>query len=117
MAKAKAVKVENYSAELTAQIKAQYVEGMPVDEIAKIAGKTPRSIVAKLSRENVWVKKTYKAKDGSDVETKAVLVEKIAKALGVSSDVVGSLEAGTKAALKLVYSALADTNNAEGEAA
>jgi len=99
-------KVENYTVELTAKVKADYAAGVSVDDIAKVAQKTPRSIIAKLSREGVYQKKEYTAKDGTKAESKASLVEKIAEKLGVAAEVVGSLESATKQALKLVFSAI-----------
>ena len=99
-------KVENYTAELTAQIVADYAAGVSVDTIAETAKKSKRSIIAKLSRSGVYQKKVYTAKDGTQSESKADLVEKIAEKLGVAALVVGSLEAATKQALKLVVEAI-----------
>ena len=102
----KIAKVENYTAEMTASVKADYVAGMPVAEIAAKVGKTVRSVVAKLSREGVYEKKAYVAKDGTKAESKADIVADIAAKLGVEVDAVGSLESATKTALKLVAAAL-----------
>lgn len=107
----KTVKV-NYTAEQTAQAVADYVAGMPVEAIAAALGKSTRSIVAKLSREKVYVAKTYTAKTGEAVTSKAELVEAIAVKLGVASEVVGSLESATKVALKLVLENLPDVEAA-----
>lgn len=103
---AKTAKVENYTAELTAKVVAEYKAGSTVADIAAAVGKSTRSIVAKLSREGVYEKKVYAAKDGSKVESKADIVATIAAKLGVPADDVGSLEAATKAVLKLVADAL-----------
>tara|TARA_Y100000310_G_C20324539_1_gene642317 strand:+ start:137 stop:445 length:309 start_codon:yes stop_codon:yes gene_type:complete len=55
MANAKKV---NYSPELTAEIISYYtLEKMTVDEIAKIVGKSVRSVRSKLVREGVYVAK------------------------------------------------------------
>lgn len=103
----KTVKV-NYTPEMTAKAVADYAAGMPVEAIAAALGKSTRSIVAKLSREKVYVAKTYTAKTGEAVTSKAELVEAIAVKLGVASEVVGSLESATKVALKLVLENLPD---------
>lgn len=104
--KTAAKKVENYSAEVTAQIVAGYKAGETVAALAEKVGKSVRSIVAKLSREGVYTKKTYTAKDGSKAESKADIVADIAAKLGVEAEAVGSLESATKAALKLVFAGL-----------
>ncbi|MBZ5782159.1 hypothetical protein, partial [Klebsiella aerogenes] len=54
----------NYTPEQTAQIIADYQAGKSVETIADNLGKTVRSIVAKLSREKVYIKKEYKSKTG-----------------------------------------------------
>lgn len=110
-AKAKAV---NYTAEQVASMVADYKAGIAegvensalVKTIAEKVGKGVRSVVAKLSREGVYKKAEYKAKDGSKAETKSEIVEKIAEKLDVPAETVGSLEAATKQALKLVEAAL-----------
>ena len=51
----------NYTPEQTAQIIADYQAGKSVEIIADNLGKTVRSIVAKLSREKVYIKKEYKS--------------------------------------------------------
>ena len=56
MATTKTVKQENYTAEQTAKMVADYVAApvkATVDAIAAELGKTTRSVIAKLSREKV----------------------------------------------------------------
>lgn len=100
------VKVENYTPAMTAQIKADYAAGVDVATIAANVGKSLRSVVAKLSREQVYKKAEYVAKDGSKAETKGEIVANIAAKLGVAQEVVGSLESATKQALKAVLAGL-----------
>jgi len=100
------VKNVNYTVEQTAKAVEDYKAGVDVEVIATALGKSVRSVVAKLSREGVYQKKEYTAKDGSKAESKADLVAQIAEKLGVSADQVGSLESATKVALKLVVAAL-----------
>ena len=103
------VKVLNYTPEQTAAMIVEYVANPTKATVAVIAekfGKTMRSVVAKLSREKVYQKKVYEAKDGTKSESKAVIVAEIAVKLGVSAEDVGSLESATKAALKLVSEGL-----------
>lgn len=99
-------KVENYSADVTAALVADYKAGVTTGDLATKFGKTVRSIVAKLSREGVYTKKEYVAKDGAKAESKETIVADIAAKLGVAAEAVGSLESATKAALKMVAAAL-----------
>ena len=50
-------KTVNYTPEQTAQMVADYQAGTSVEMIAETFGKTVRSVVAKLSREKVYVAK------------------------------------------------------------
>src|SRR4030066_3411 len=100
------VKNVNYTAEQTAKAVEDYKAGVSIEAIAVAVGKTARSVIAKLSREGVYQKKAYVAKDGAVVQSKADLVTEIAAKLGVPAEQVDSLESATKAALKLVAAAL-----------
>lgn len=82
-------KVVNYSPEQTKELVAKYQSGMPVEMIARELGKTTRSVVAKLSREGVYVAKT---KLTQPRVKKADLVDKLAQACGVQAEVFESLE-------------------------
>lgn len=97
---ATATKTPNYTPEVTATILAEYANGTPVETIAGIVGKSTRSIVAKLSREGVYVAKT--ATKAEAKATKADLVAKIAEAAGVDVAVLKSLEKATKEALEIL---------------
>ena len=57
-------KAVNYTAEQTAKLIADYQAGETVEALAFAMGKSVRSIVAKLVREKVYVKKEYKTKTG-----------------------------------------------------
>ncbi len=48
----------NYTPEQTTQLVAGYQAGETVEQLAEALGKTVRSVVAKLSREGVYVAKT-----------------------------------------------------------
>lgn len=81
---------QNYTPEQTQLVVSQYKAGMPVEAIAESMGKTTRSIVAKLSREGVYVAKS-KTKAPSRVK-KAELVDQLAAACGVAPELFESLE-------------------------
>lgn len=66
-------KTVNYTPEQTAQMVADYQAGTTVETIAEALGKTVRSVVAKLSREKVYVAKTYVSKTGEAVVKKTRL--------------------------------------------
>jgi len=82
-------KAQNYTPEQTQLIVAEYQAGTPIEQIAQLVGKSTRSIVAKLSREGVYV---AKAKQAAPRVKKSELVERIAQAVGVPSELFESLE-------------------------
>ncbi len=106
-------KAENYSAEVTAQLLADYAasakDDAAVKSLAEKFGKAARSIVAKLSREGVYVKKEYKTKAGGIPVSKEQHVKAIAAFMGVDADKLESLEKANKGVLQLIESALKDS--------
>lgn len=103
-------KVENYSAEQTVALVAAYNggAGKTIAELATQFGKTEKSIVAKLSREKVYVKKARVSKvTGGEPEKKEEIVQDIAKLLGVSEDKLAGFEKANKTGLLLVKEAFA----------
>lgn len=101
----KAVKVENYTAVQTAKMVADYVANPSADTVAALAtefGKTVRSVIAKLSREKVYVAKVYKTKSGETVVKKDSVADYIGEALGMNENDVESLTKANKTALKLI---------------
>ena len=98
------VKTPNYTPEQTAALVAEFNAGASVEALAEMFGKTTRSIVAKLSREGVYVAKA-KAKGEARVKKEA-LVAQIANLIGADEEAVDSLEKATAGALTLVLNAL-----------
>ena len=92
-------KTVNYSPEQTAQIIADYQSGTSVEQIAEKFGKTVRSVVAKLSREKVYVAKAYKTKSGDTPIKKDVHADFIGEALGLTEADTESLTKANKIAL------------------
>jgi hypothetical protein len=80
----------NYTPEQTAELVQGYQAGETVEVLATRMGKTVRSVVAKLSREGVYVAKT-KATGVARVK-KADLVDQLAHKCGVAPEVFESLE-------------------------
>lgn len=94
---------QNYTPEQTAQLVSGYQAGETVEALASQLGKSTRSIVAKLSREGVYVAKTKAT--GARV-TKAQLVSQIAAKVGAHEEVLESLEKANLEALELLVSRL-----------
>lgn len=92
-------KAVNYTAEQAARVVADYQAGVTVEQIAANLGKSVRSIVAKLSREGVYTKKTYKTKTGEAVVKKDAFADFIAEALGMTEADAESLTKANKTAL------------------
>ena len=92
-------KAVNYTAEQTAKMVADYQAGASVESIAESLGKTVRSVVAKLSREKVYVAKTYTTKTGEAVVKKDAHADFIGEALALSEADTESLTKANKTAL------------------
>lgn len=92
---AKTVKVANYTAEQTAQMKADYLAGVTVATIAETMGKTVKSVVAKLAKEQVYKKKEYVTKTGAAPVKKDEHADAIGAIVGTLSE--GEIDSLTKA--------------------
>ena len=104
-----AEKAVNYTAEQTAKIIEDYKAGVKVEDIASAMGKTVRSIVAKLSREKVYVAKQYVTKTGEKPVKKDVTADAIGAILRLSENDIESLTKANKSALKAIFDALANS--------
>ena len=92
-------KTVNYTPEQTAKIVADYAAGVTVEQMAEALGKSVRSVVAKLSREGVYKKKTYTTKTGEAVVKKDEWADYIGQALGLTEADTESLTKANKTAL------------------
>lgn len=92
-------KTLNYTPEMTAAMVADYKAGVTVETIAASVGKSVRSVVAKLSREKVYVAKTYTTKTGEAVVKKDAHADFIGEALGLTEADTESLTKANKTAL------------------
>jgi 4-alpha-glucanotransferase len=93
------MKTVNYTPDQTEKMIVQYQDGMSVEAIADSLGKTVRSVVAKLSREKVYVAKAYKTKSGETPIKKDVHADFIGEALGLTEADTESLTKANKIAL------------------
>jgi len=103
------MKAVNYTPEQTAQIIADYQAGLSVEIIADNLGKTVRSIVAKLSREKVYIAKEYKSKTGETPVKKDAHADAIGAILRLPENDIESLTKANKNALKVIFEALANS--------
>jgi len=108
-----ATKIENYSAEVTEKLLSAWAgtdkSKTAVESLAVQFGKTARSIVAKLSREKVYVKQEYTTKAGTAPVSKEEMVGIIAAFCGVKADKLESLEKANKGVLQLLQDVLTKT--------
>ena len=102
-------KAVNYTPEQTAQMVADYSNGITVEAIAEKFGKTVRSVVAKLSREKVYIAKTYVSKTGAPVVKKDAHADAIGAILNLTESEIESLVKANKTALEKIFSALANS--------
>ena len=101
-------KTVNYTEAQTAELVEAYKASATEATVAAFAakfGKTTRSIVAKLSREGVYVAKTAKAEAVAKAATKADLVKALEDAFDLAEGTLESLEKGSKAALEALVAA------------
>jgi len=97
-------KTVNYTPEQTQQIVGLYMTGTSTEQIAEQFGKSVRSIVAKLSREGVYVPKT--AAKGQARVTKADMILAMANHFGLNAEEFASFEKATNSALELLLAKL-----------
>jgi hypothetical protein len=102
-------KTVNYTPEQTQKMINDYQAGVSVETIADNLGKTVRSIVAKLSREKVYIKKEYKTKTGESVVKKDTHADAIGAILRLPENDIESLTKANKNALKAIFNALANS--------
>ena len=107
----------NYSVEQTAEMVSAYVANPTAETVAFFAekfGKTVRSVVAKLSREKVYVSKTYETKAGEKPVKKDSMADAIGLILNLSEGEVESLTKANKTALTKIFAALAASKPING---
>ena len=93
----------NYTPEQTLEIVQLFTSGTTVEQIAEQFGKTTRSIIAKLSREGVYVAKSKAA--GTKRMTKADMIAKVEEALELDM-VLSSMEKASLEAVEALYKAV-----------
>ena len=107
-----AAKIVNYTEEQTAFMVEAYTAKPDAETVKMIAekfGKTARSVIAKLSREKVYVAKTYETKSGEKPIKKDSVADAIGSILNLSEAETESLAKANKTALQKVFNALANS--------
>jgi len=105
----KVAKVVNYTAEQTAMLVEAYTaepSRVTVEKMAEVLGKSVKSIVAKLSREKVYVKPVYTTKTGGTVVKKDSLIDKLSELVELSENEASSFDHVNKTALVKLIAAL-----------
>lgn len=98
----KTAKAPNYTVEQSEKMVKDYTSGVTVETIAKELGKSVRSIVAKLSREKVYVAKTYATKSGEKPVKKDALADNVGALAQLTESETESLTKVNKTALKKI---------------
>jgi hypothetical protein len=109
---AKTVKVPNYTPEQFEKAKADYEAGVSVEKIAEALGKTTRSVIAKLSKEQVYKAKTYTTKAGEKPVKKDAHADAIGAIFDLSEGEIESLTKANKTALVKIVSRVREMQNA-----
>lgn len=99
-----------YTKEICDRIVADYTQGVPVSELAKMLQVPERSIIAKLSSLGVYQKKTYTNKRGEVPVKKSQHIERISVLLDCDLELLESLEKVNKLVLKLIEQKLASSD-------
>lgn len=105
-------KTVNYTNEQTTELVSAYVANPTQETVTMFAekfGKSVRSIVAKLSREKVYVAKTYETKNGEKPVKKDSMADAIGAVLKLTEAETESLTKANKTALAKIFAALANS--------
>ena len=102
----------NYTPENETFLAANYPT-MTVEALAETLGKTTRSVIAKLSRMDIYVKPAKVAKDGNPVVRKNELADAIGAVVRMTESEVTGLSGSPKTALQKIFTALANSKPLE----
>ena len=91
-----------YTKEICDRLVADYLAGVPVDDLAAQLQVPQRSIIAKLSSLGCYQKKTYTNKRGEVPVKKSEHIERISVLLDCDLELLESLEKVNKLVLKLI---------------
>jgi len=95
-----------YSKEETQLLIESFAKGLTVPELCLMFEVPERSIIAKLSSLGLYTRKSYLTKQGEPPVKKEEYLQRIAELLGVSCDILESLEKANKSVLILIEASL-----------
>lgn len=98
-----------YTPEQTASILTQYAQGVDLKVMATSVGKSERSVIAKLTREGVYV--SAKTTPAIKRVTKADMIAQIADALGLLPAQLDSLEKASAPQLAMLAAGITTLTN------
>ena len=104
----------NYTEEQTQKLVEKYKANpsmLTVADLAIMYGKSPKSIIGKLSREGVYERSVYKNKSGDLPVTKAEICNNIAENLGLEIEHLVGLEKAPKSTLSKLEQATGATQD------
>ncbi len=107
-----ATKIVNYTESQTTELVSAYLDSPTAETVASFAvafGKSVRSIVAKLSREGVYLKAERTTKTGEPVQKKDATADAIGAVLMLTEAETESLTKANKTALVKIFAALANS--------
>jgi len=102
-------KIVNYTIEQTASMIEAYTINPTRDTVEGLAvalGKSVKSVVAKLSREKVYVKPVYTTKTGGTVVKKDSMIDKLSELIELTEPEASSFDHVNKTALVKLIAAL-----------
>jgi hypothetical protein len=107
-----ATKIVNYTESQTTELVSAYLDSPTAETVASFAvtfGKSVRSIVAKLSREGVYMKAERTTKSGEPIQKKDATADAIGAVLMLTEAETESLTKANKTALVKIFAALANS--------
>lgn len=105
----KTAKTPNFTDEQTAELRAGYLASPTKETVEAFAvkfGKNTRSIIAKLSRMEIYKKPEYTTKKGEKPVKKDELADRMQAAFGLTEAEASSLEKANKTALQKILAAV-----------
>ena len=103
----------NYTEEQTTYVIQEYLKNKEDDEVikrlAQELNKSEKSIIGKLSKENVYEKRVYRSKSGELPITKKELVANLSSLVGANPERLQGLEKAPKLELKYLIQQVEET--------
>jgi len=102
---------KNYTEDQTAELVNLYKNGSTPEALAEQFARSVKSVVAKLSREGVYIPKSDPKSQKATRTTKATLITKLEQEAQLEAGSLATLEKASKEALELLVSKLVFSND------